>query len=191
MASIYKRKNANGTWVWRAVIRIKGHPSVCDHFERKEEADDWAANTAREIKLGQYQFDLHKKIYTFAQLVERYIQDGALEHHRSASDTLRHLNYWKARLDQYAIARLTPELLGKERRHLVNTSTLKGKQRSAATINRYMSSLGSILTYAVQHLKWIHENPARRIKKSAVLTLRRPGNRPSDAPTSSIAASMI
>ncbi|HEY2810873.1 MAG TPA: IS630 transposase-related protein [Rhabdochlamydiaceae bacterium] len=29
MASIYKRKNANGTVVWRAVIRIKKNP---DHF---------------------------------------------------------------------------------------------------------------------------------------------------------------
>jgi hypothetical protein len=28
MASIYKRKNENGTTVWRAVIRIKGYPSI-------------------------------------------------------------------------------------------------------------------------------------------------------------------
>jgi hypothetical protein len=42
MASIYKRKNEDGTTCWRAVVRIKGHPSVCNHFERKQEADDWA-----------------------------------------------------------------------------------------------------------------------------------------------------
>lgn len=40
MASIYKRKNANGTTVWRAVIRLKGHPTVCIHRDRKEEAKD-------------------------------------------------------------------------------------------------------------------------------------------------------
>lgn len=44
MASIYKRKNGNGTSVWRAVIRIKGYPTVCNHFERKQEAEDWALN---------------------------------------------------------------------------------------------------------------------------------------------------
>jgi hypothetical protein len=38
MASIYKRKNDNGTTVWRAVVRIKGYPSICNHFERKQEA---------------------------------------------------------------------------------------------------------------------------------------------------------
>ena len=31
MASIFKRKNANGTTIWRAVVRIKGYPTVCNH----------------------------------------------------------------------------------------------------------------------------------------------------------------
>src|SRR5690348_11724062 len=57
MASIFKRKNANGTTVWRAVVRIKGYPIVCNHFERKQEAEDWAADTERQIKAGQFKFD--------------------------------------------------------------------------------------------------------------------------------------
>lgn len=35
MASIYTRKDQDGSPVWRAVIRIKGHPSVSNHFGRK------------------------------------------------------------------------------------------------------------------------------------------------------------
>ena len=31
MASIQKRKNKNGTSHWRAVVRIKGYPTVCNH----------------------------------------------------------------------------------------------------------------------------------------------------------------
>ena len=49
MASIFKRKNDDGTTVWRVVIRIKGYPTVCNHFDRKQEADDWAADTERQI----------------------------------------------------------------------------------------------------------------------------------------------
>jgi len=30
MASIFKRKNNDGTTVWRAVIRIKGYPTEVD-----------------------------------------------------------------------------------------------------------------------------------------------------------------
>ena len=54
MASIYQRTNKDGTKVWRAVIRIKGHPSVCDHFDRKQEAEDWAKDTELKIKRGKY-----------------------------------------------------------------------------------------------------------------------------------------
>lgn len=49
MASIYKRKDKEGkVTVWRAVVRIKGYPTVCNHFDRKQEAEDWAADVERE-----------------------------------------------------------------------------------------------------------------------------------------------
>lgn len=165
MASLYKRKNKNGTTVWRAVIRIKGYPSVCNHFERKQEAEDWAINIERQIKLGQFKFDQHNKIHTFGELVERYIQDGALEHHRSGNDTRRHLAYWKERFNDYGLIHITPELLGKERQVLADIPTLKGTKRTPSTINRYMASLSSLLTYAAQRLSWINENPALRLIK--------------------------
>jgi integrase len=162
MASIYKRKDGKG---WRAVIRLEGHPTVCDHFERKAEAEDWAKEVERQIKLGQYKFDQRKKLHTFNELVDRYILDGVLEHHRSADDTKRHLAYWKSCLGAYALIHLNSELLGKERRHLAETPTSKGKKRTSSTINRYMASLSAILSYALQNLVWISENPALRLKK--------------------------
>src|SRR5438876_478618 len=36
MASIYEPKDSKH---WRAVIRMKGDPTVCDHFERKQKAE--------------------------------------------------------------------------------------------------------------------------------------------------------
>ena len=165
MASIFKRKNANGTTVWRAVVRIKGYPTVCNHFERKQEAEDWASNVERQIKLGQFKFDQHNKLHTFGELLSRYIQDGALEHHRSGDDTRRHLAYWKSRFNNYALIHITPELLGKERQILADTPTTKGSKRTASTINRYTASISSLLTYAAHRLNWISENPALRLIK--------------------------
>ena len=95
MASVYKRKNDGGTACCRAVVRIKGHPPVCNHFDRKQEADGWAADVERQIRLGQYRFDRHSVTNTFSDLADRFLRDGALEHHRSAKDTLRHIAYWK------------------------------------------------------------------------------------------------
>ena len=165
MASIQKRKNKNGTSHWRAIVRIKGYPTVCNHFDRKQEAEDWAADIERQIKAGQFKFDQHRKYHTFAELIERFYQDGALEHHRSVDDTKRHLAYWQERLGAYDLVYLTSELLGKERQHLVNLPTHKGTKRSAATVNRYMASLSAILTYASNNLRWISENPALRLMK--------------------------
>ena len=119
MASIFKRKNKNGTTVWRAVIRIKGYPSVCNHFERKQEADDWAQEIERQIKTGRFKFDQHNKIHTVDELIERYIQDGVLEHHRSSKDTHRHLKYWKSRFEKYDLIHITTEFIGKERQILM------------------------------------------------------------------------
>ena len=71
----------------------------------------------------------------------------------------------KTRLGDYALVHITPELLGKERQLLADTPTLKGTKRTPSTINRYMASLSSLLTYATQQLRWISENPALRLKK--------------------------
>jgi integrase len=165
MASVYKRKNANGMTVLRAVVRIKGYPSVCSHWDRKQEAEDWAKGVEGQIKAGQFKFDQHNKIHIFSELIERYKQDGALEHHRSANDTLRHLAYWQSRFSDFSLVHLTPELLGKERQLLLDTQTLKGTKRTSSTVNRYMASLSSLLTYAAQRLNWISENPALRLIK--------------------------
>lgn len=95
----------------------------------------------------------------------RYVQDGALEHHHSAEDTKRHLDYWKTELGAYALVHITPELLGKLRQQLADTPTSKGHKRTPATINRYIASLSALLTFATKNLKWINENPAFNLIK--------------------------
>lgn len=165
MASIQKRKNKNGTSHWRAVVRLKGHPTVCNHFDRKQEAEDWSQEVERQIKMGQFKFDRMKTQHTFHNLVQRYISDGVLEHLRGQRDALRHMTYWKGRLAGYALVHLTPDLLSKERQLLLDTPTLQGKKRTSATVNRYMAALSSCMTYACKRLRWIDENPCFNLMK--------------------------
>jgi integrase len=165
MASILKRKNKNGTSHWRPVVRIKGFPTVCNHFDRKQEADDWAQEVERQIKMGQFKFERVNTHRTFADLVQRYISDGALEHLRAQRDAVRHMDYWKERLAGYALVHLTPELLSKERQLLIEMPTLKGKKRASATVNRYIAALSSCMTYACRRLRWIDENPCFNLIK--------------------------
>lgn len=167
MATIYKRKTKDGKKVlgWKAVVRIQGYPTVCKICERQKEAEDWAKETELQIKEGRYNFGRRKQKSTFDDLLNRYASSGALEHHKSAGDTLRHLDYWKSRFAPYALVHLTPELIAKERQLLLTTSTSEGKNRSPSTVNRYMAALSSLLTYASRELRWIDDNPCFNLTK--------------------------
>lgn len=163
MVSIYKRKD--GKKGWRMVIRIQGYPTICRHYERKQEAIDETKEIEHAIRHGTFKFDQKNHLQTFNQVVDRFISDGALQHHRSAADTLRHLNYWKDRLGCYALMHLTPDLIVKERQLLIETPSAKNKLRTPSTINRYFSSLSSVLSYATRQLRWISENPCINLIK--------------------------
>ncbi len=167
MATIYRRKSKDGTRVlgWKAVVRIKGYPTVCEVFDRKQEADDWAQQVERQIKMGQFKFDRLKTLHTFDDLLTRYKSSGALEHHKAAEDTLRHLEYWKGQFASYALIHITPELIAKERQLLLKTPTEKGKARSPSTVNRYIAALSSLLSYASRELRWIDDNPCFNLIK--------------------------
>ncbi|MCB1111187.1 MAG: hypothetical protein H7A37_00480 [Chlamydiales bacterium] len=164
MATITQRKNKNGTKVWRAIIRLKGYPTVCDHFDRKQEAQDWANETEWQIKLGRYKFGKEDQKKTLSDLIDRYFSDGVLDHHKSPKDAKRHLEYFRSSLGSYALTYLTPELLLSERKKLQETPTYRGEKRNPATVNRYMSSLSGALCYACRNLRWIDENPCSNHK---------------------------
>lgn len=165
MASIYKRKNENGTTVWRAVIRIKGYPTVCDHFERKQEAEDWANETERRIKLGAFNFAAHNQHHTYAELLARLEADGILSHHRSFKNCRAQFEYWKERFGSYALIHITPELITQERKILIDLLLPDSSKRSPSTVNRYTAVLSSSLSYAVKKLRWISENPCKNLTK--------------------------
>ncbi|KPK32599.1 MAG: hypothetical protein AMS24_03770 [Chlamydiae bacterium SM23_39] len=166
MASIYKRKLKKGH-SWRVLIHVKGYPKIYKDFERKEEAEDWAKETEMTIKRGRFKFNLHNKLHTLEELIERFLNDGKIEHHKSAKDTKRHLDFWKEKFGKFALVHITSEKIGKERQLLLDNNITKGTKifkRSPATINRYISSLSAIFSYA-KKLKWIDENPCFALSK--------------------------
>ncbi|MBX3718130.1 MAG: site-specific integrase [Parachlamydiales bacterium] len=165
MASIYKRKNENGTTVWRAVIRIKGHPTVSKSFERKQEADDWVMETERLIKRGQFNFEATKRQHNYSDLIDRLHAERVFDHQRSFKNIRSQFEYWKNRLGSYALIHITYDLIIQERKHLIDSFEAKGMQANPGTINRYMATLSSTLAYAVEQLRWIHENPCSRLLK--------------------------
>lgn len=121
MASIYQRTNNNGTKVWRAVIRLKGHPTVCEHFDRKQEAEDWAREMEQQIKRGKYSSNQTKQKKTVTELIDIYIQDAVIGHHKAANDTVRQLKLlsgknWRLCTDVH-YSRPSPKRIDRKKNH--------------------------------------------------------------------------
>lgn len=163
MASIYQRTNKDGSKVWRAVIRKKGHPTISKCFERKQAADDWAYETENNINRGKHSTNQSKQKKTVLELIDLYIQDAVIGHHKAAKDTIHQLNYFKKQIGDYALIYITPELLLQERKILAQTPTNRGVLRNASTINRYYATLGGAFRYACKNLRWIDENPCANL----------------------------
>ena len=143
---------------------MKGHPVVCMHFDRKQEAEDWAQETEQQIKRGKYSPNQaeHK---TLSNLLDVYISDAVAGHHKAVKDTVRELEYFRESFGGHALIYITPELLLKERKVLLETPTNRGALRNPATVNRYFATLGGAFRYAVKNLRWICENPCSNLLK--------------------------
>lgn len=164
MASIYQRTNKDGSKVWRAAIRIKGHPPVCNHDERKQVVEDWAKETEAKIKNGKYDFAKNKE-KTLSELIDLYIQDAVISHHKAADDTIYQLSYFRDKIGKYALNYITPELLLAERKKLPTEKSKRGKILNPATVNRYFSTLSGAFRYACKNMRWINENPCLNLLK--------------------------
>lgn len=170
MATIQKRTSSTGAVSYRVQIRLKGFPPESASFERLTDAREWGKKTEAEMKAGKY-FGASKR-HTFNELADEY------EPH--AKDRQR-LIYWRGVFGTSLLSAITPARIGKERDKLLAEETQRFAEpatgdvskdanrqrakRSGATVNRYLASLSSCLTYAVKELQWLEKNPALRISK--------------------------
>ena len=70
MATIEKRINSKGETSYRALVRIKGHPSVSNTFAQKTKAEEWAKKSVNANLNVQ-------KSKTLISMIEK-VQDDAL-----------------------------------------------------------------------------------------------------------------
>lgn len=170
MATIQKRINANGTTSYKVQIRLKGFSPETATFERKTDAKQWAQKIEAEMRAGRH-FGASKR-HTFRDLADEY--------HDHAKDKVK-LKYWINVFGNDKLDTITPTRIAKQRDKLLSEYTHNyatpatgnpihdanrdKAKRSGATVNRYLASLSSCLTYGVKTLQWIERNPCEKIKK--------------------------
>lgn len=169
MASIQKRKTKRGT-KYRVQVRRTGHRSISKVFNTKKEADAWA-------RLMDGNSD-HIDAYPDAEARRRRVADAIdafmLEYAGRDGTLPSRLAWWKTHHGHHTLAGFTQPRIREGLRQLagekVNRGDGKGKSKaldrtkSASTVNRYLTSISSVLRWTVEE-GWLPRNPAHGIQR--------------------------
>lgn len=165
MASIEKRVSENGDISYRVKVRIKGYPVQSATFERKTDANKWAASTESAIKEGRHFKTTEAKKHTLSELIDSYIKYELPKKPKNSRNQETQLLWWSSEIGRYTLADITPALIADCRDKLSAGLTPNGTKRTNATVVRYLAALSVCLTYGVNEKQWLDDSPMRKVTK--------------------------
>lgn len=175
MATIRERVDSKGRKTYHVQVRLRGFPPQTQTFESKTLAKQWAAHVETELRNGRYLPHTRARRQTVRDMLDAY-RDKILvplkpKEVRSQS---RHLDWWIDKLGAYCLADVTPALIASCRDELAQTPVGKRnpRDRSPATVVRYMAVLSHAFNVAVKEWGWLHESPMSRVTKPKVSNAR-------------------
>lgn len=164
MASIETRTADTGEKSYRVKVRLKGYPTQTATFDRLTDAKKWGAATESAIREGRHFKTAEAKKHTLAEMIDRYLNAANLNKVQDEHTGL-HLRRWKEEIGYLLLADVTPDIITQVKDKLLNEPVPTGKKRSPTTVLRYMASLSTVFTTAVNDWKWLEDSPMRTIKK--------------------------
>jgi len=166
MPTVQRRVSPNGKVSYRALVRLKGHKPKTATFLKRADAITWGQEIETRIKQSKYFPDrlVESEKYTLSDLLDRY-KSEVLPDKRSKGQ-LGQLEWWKVQLGEYKLKNLAPPLVAEHRDKLIKEKSNKtGKNRAAATVNRYLGLLSHACTIAIKEWQWMAVNPVVQISK--------------------------
>jgi integrase len=157
VATLVKRRRADGSLAYRVQDRTTGYPSLSETFSTLKAAREFQRKVERERSEGLA--GIHRGRQRLAETVNAYTQTAEFRKRKAARDTLRHLTWWVDRLGALPLARITPELVAD---HL---HSLESGGCSGSTVNRYRSALSRLFRYAIQTRHWVDHNPCAMVER--------------------------
>ena len=163
MATITKRTNKRGEVSYRALIRVKGYPPQSKTFIQRTNAQEWAMRTELQMKDGKFVMTSEAQHRTVAELIDKFIAETLPEHKQKAQ--ANYLNTWKDLIGQYALIAVKRDLINDALNKIRKMPTPHGGEKTPATLNRYISAISVVFTYAYKQLDWIERNPFDKVQK--------------------------
>lgn len=176
MAEIKERIRKNGKKSYTASVRIKGHPAVNKTFARKTDAEMWANSVEFEIKENMNFPNRALKKMTVGDLIDKFIKyELPKKKPKIQKDFLKSLNWYKEEIGCLYLLNLSTaklvecrdKLSQKHKEVPMKNGKLKitNDKISPATVNRYMTYMRVVFSYAVNDLDILNLNPMAKVKK--------------------------
>jgi hypothetical protein len=165
MAYIEKRKQSTGAVTYRVRVRQRGAPALSSSFRTKREAIAWAQRMEAEVRGGRFFGAEDGREKTFAEFIDRYIQNELPKNPKAYRKQKQLLSWWRSHLGSYFLCRVTPSAIAELRDRLMTESTPKGTLRTPSTANRYIAALSRAFTICQREWCWVQENPVLKITR--------------------------
>lgn len=165
MATIEKRKNDDGSTIYRVKVRLKGHPEETASFQRLTDARQWGQTIETAIRERRHFRSSMSKKYLFSELVDKYTKEVLDLSDRDTDNQRHYLRYWEEKLGAYELAGISPALISEHRNNLLGTPNKYGRKIGVSTVNRYTTALGHVFSTAVKQWGLLETNPLTRVNK--------------------------
>lgn len=103
--------------------------------------------------------------HTVAEMIDRYIQEALVVRPSTVRNQSSHLNWWRREMGHCYLDNVRSAVLIEYRKKLLSGVSCRGRPRSAATVNRYFSTLSRVFSVAVREWEWLDSSPLRNISK--------------------------
>jgi len=157
VATVEVRKRKKGT-VYRAEVRVKGHPRLSQTFDRQSEAMRWAEDTEKALRANGYIGDTPPDDMLFDDALERYLAETSS---RKAKSTHRRELYQAKSLQYFSgrtLKEITPALAAQFREKRL-------AEVQPATVIKDLSMLSHLFTTAIREWGIAAANPLSIIRK--------------------------
>jgi integrase len=157
VATLVKRRRADGSLAYRVQDRTTGYPSLSETFSTLKAAREFRRKIERDRSEGLA--GIHRGRQRLVEAAAAYTETAEFRKRKAGRDTLRHLNWWVDRMGELPLARITPELVAD---HL---HALEAGGCSGSTVNRYRSALSRLFRYAIKTRHWTDHNPCAMVER--------------------------
>jgi len=165
MGSIREHTKKTGEKSFHAEVRLKGFPPQRDSFRTKSQAKKWIQDTESAIRDGRYKSHAASRCHTVNDLLDRFTTQYLSKSPKYFKQKTLLLQRWRSELGNMFLSELLPSHLADVRDKLLSEDTPQKMKRSPGTVNRYIAAFSKALSFAVNELGWLQDNPMRKISK--------------------------